>query len=405
MTETQPEPAAFPMPRATGCPFDPAPGYRQLQAEQPIARVRQWDGAAPWLVTGHADARALLADPRFSVETDKPGHPHPSPATKQIMGSPGMISRMDDPEHGRLRRMVTREFTVRRVESMRQRIQAITDDLIDGILAGPNPTDLVEKLALPIPSLVICELLGVPYEDREFFQRTTSAFVMRSTTVEQAKAAMMELLDRLDQLVTEKAENPGDDLLSRLVVERLEKGEITREVLVGLTQLLLSGGYETTANMIALGIVALLQHPEQLAVLRDTEDPKVVANAVDELLRYLTVPQMGARRAALVDADVNGHPVRQGEGVIISIATANRDSTVYPDPDVLDIGRDTGQHLAFGHGIHQCVGAPLARLELQIVYRTLFRRVPSLRLAVGFDQLPFKHDGLLNGLYELPVAW
>lgn len=282
------------------------------------------------------------------------------------------------------------------------RIQQIVDESID---AMPTPVDLVEVFALPVPSRVICELLGVPYADHGFFQDNSKVLIKRDTPPQAAREAQSALLTYLHVLVTEKLANPGEDLLSTLAVERLATGEITAHDAAAMGTLLLIAGHETTANMIALGTLALLHHPEQLAALRHRADSTLAADAVEELLRYLSIVHSGRRRVALADIDLGAVRIHAGEGVILANDVANRDASAFPDPDRLDIHRSTRRHLAFGYGVHQCLGQALARVELQIVYVTLYRRIPTLRLAVELDQVPFKHDGLVYGVYTLPVTW
>ncbi|MBO3675516.1 cytochrome P450 [Streptomyces sp. NEAU-YJ-81] len=403
-TEAEEPLPEFPMPRATGCPFAPPPTARALHTERPIARVRLWDGSAPWLVTRYADQRALLADPRVSSEATLPGFPHATAAFRENAPQRRTFLTMDDPEHARIRRMVTGPFAIKRIEAMRPDIQKITDELIDTMLAGPTPVDLVQALALPLPSLVICRLLGVPYEDHDFFQRNSSVMINRHSSVEDAVAANKALTDYLDDLVAAKLAAPADDMLSELAA-RVRAGELTQREAANMGVLLLIAGHETTANMIALGTVALLENPDQLAVLRETDDPKAVAKAVEELLRYLTIVHNGRRRVAREDIEIGGETIRAGDGIIVYTGTGNWDAEVFPEPERLDIGRDARRHMAFGFGVHQCLGQPLARMELQVVYGTLYRRIPTLRLATGVDQLPFKDDGLVYGVYELPVTW
>jgi cytochrome P450 len=393
-------PPDFPMSRTEGCPFDPPRPLQNLQDEGPLRRVRLSDGSTPWLVTRFAEQRALLADPRVSSDITRPGYPSPIPSS----GTRLSFILMDDPEHARQRRMVTAPFSVKRVRAMRPAVQKITDDLIDDLLDGPNPVDLVESFALPVPSLVICELLGVPYADHEFFQANSKTIIKRDTTPEQRTAAMGSLHGYLDDLMGEKLATPRDDLLSGLG-ERVQAGELTRADAAQMGVLLLIAGHETTANMIALGTLALLQHPDQLALLRDSDDPGVISSAVEELLRYLNITHTGRRRVALEDIETGGEVIRAGEGLIMANDIANRDPAVFAEPDRLDVRRDARRHIAFGFGIHQCLGQQLARMELEVVYSTLYRRVPTLRLAADLEQIPFKHDGAVYGVYELPVSW
>lgn len=392
----------FPMDRAAGCPFDPPPVAVAQRKEAPLTKVRMWDDSTPWLVTGYAEGRALLADPRVSADIKRPGYPLQAPLPPDAPSASFIL--LDDPEHARLRRMVTAPFAIKRVAAMRPAIQQIVDDLIDNMLAGPKPVDLVEAFALPMPSLVICQLLGVAYSDHDFFQDNSRILIKRDNDPQERNDAFRRLLDYLDDLMGEKLATPADDVLSGLAV-RVKAGELTRHEAAQMGVLLLIAGHETTANMIALGTLALLEHPAQLALLRDSDDPRLVASAVEELLRYLNIVHNGRRRVALEDIDIAGRRVRAGDGLVIANDIANRDPDVFPEPDRLDIERDARQHVAFGFGVHQCLGQPLARLELQVVYSTLYRRVPTLRLAADIDQIPFKHDGGVYGVYELPVTW
>jgi cytochrome P450 len=403
------EPAAsgipgYPMPREAACPFDPPPGLRTLQAEAPLMRVGLWDGSSAWLVTRFAEQRALLADSRISVDAAHPHYPHRGAAQKELRKRERSFLVMDDPEHARLRRMVTAAFAIKRVEALRPAIQRIVDGLIDDMLAGPTPVDLVTAFALPVPSRVICELLGVPYADHDFFQANTRILANDRSTTEQVTAAHQRLVDYLDGIVGERLADPGDDLLSELA-RRVNAGELSRQDAAAMGRLLLVAGHDTTANMIALGTLALLQHPEQLAELRETDDTKLISEAVEELLRFLTIAHGGRRRVALEDIEIAGETIHAGDGVILPSDIANRDASVFAEPDRLDIHRDARGHVAFGFGVHQCLGQPLARVELQVVYGTLYRRIPTLRLAVDLNEIPFKHDALVYGVYALPVTW
>jgi cytochrome P450 len=402
---TGPGPAAPEFPMARGrCPFDPPPELDRRLHDEPVSRVRIWDGSEPWLFTRYEDVRAVLTDPRVSAEPGRAGYPAQTPGIKARRSRFNSFIGMDDPAHAAQRRLLTGDFMVRKIERMRPRIQQLVDELIDAMLAGPNPADLVQAFALPLPSMVICELLGVPYADREFFHRNSKVLVSKAATAEQSLAAAEELSGYLGRLVEKKIENPDDDVLSRLATGQVATGEMTVEHAAAMGQLLLVAGHETTANMIALGTVALLENPDQLAAVRDGDDA-AVANAVEELLRYLTIVHSGRRRVALEDLEVGGQTVRAGEGVVAATDIANRDATQFPDPDKLDVTRKARHHVAFGYGVHQCLGQPLARVELQVAYRSLYRRIPTLRLAKPLGELDFKHDMVVYGVHELPVAW
>ncbi|MGW1361984.1 cytochrome P450 [Streptomyces chartreusis] len=392
----------FPMPRQSRCPFDPPPALKDLQQEGPLAKVRLWDGSESWLVTRYAEQRALLGDPRVSADTDRPGYP--TKASPEAGEGKLSFIMMDDPEHARLRRMVTAPFAVKKVEALRPAVQRIVDGLIDDMLAGPAPVDLVDAFALPIPSLVICELLGVPYEEHDFFQEHTRTMVRTTAAPEERGAASREVAGYLAGVVGKRIAEPKDDLLSS-IAGRVTAGELTHQQATEMALLLLIAGHETTANMIALGTLALLQHPDQLAFLRESDDPGLVASAVEELLRYLHITHLGRRRAVTEDIEIAGQVIKAGEGVIMVNEIGNRDPEVFADPDRLDITRDARRHVAFGFGVHQCLGQPLARMELQVVYGTLYKRIPTLRLAGDLRDVRFKTDAFIYGVHELPVSW
>ncbi len=396
----------FPLPRDRACPFDPAPELARIQREDPISRVRIWDDSTPWIITRYADVQTALSEPRLSVNTQLPGYPSFNGANAVKQGLTTSLINMDEPEHSVLRRRVNPTFMFKKMEAYRPRIQQIVDDQLDELLAGPNPADLVEGFALPVPSLVICELLGVPYEHRDFFQNASTTLLSKTSDPQEARVVAQQLLDFLAELVDIRAADPGEGLLGRLIVEQLQTGNMTREELATMADLVLVAGHETTANMIALGTALLLGRPDDLAAIRDSDDPQFVADAVEELLRYLNITHFGRRRVALDDIEIDGTLIRAGEGLIVANDIANRDPDVFTNPDELDIRRtDSRQQLAFGYGIHQCLGQQMARIELQIAYQSLFRRIPTLALATSVDQLPFKADGVVYGLHSLPVTW
>ena len=405
-TETVSDVPEYPMGRASGCPFAPPPEVMELGAARPLSRVRIWDGSTPWLITGYEEVRTLFSDSRVSVDDRRPGFPHWNEGMlSTVHKRPRSVFTADGEEHTRFRRMLSKPFTFKRVEGLRPVIQQITDEHIDAMLAGPRPGDIVTALALPVPSLVISQLLGVPYEDAEMFQHHANIGLARYATGADTVKGAVNLNKYLAELVEAKIDKPAEDAVSDLA-ERVKAGELSVKEAAQLGTGLLIAGHETTANMIGLGVLALLQYPEQAAVLRDTEDPKVVANAVEELLRYLSIIQNGQRRIAAEDIEIAGETIRAGEGIIIDLAPANWDANAFAEPDRLYLHRSgAGQHVAFGYGRHQCVGQQLARAELQIVFHTLVRRIPTLELAVPIDDVPLKHDRLAYGVYELPVTW
>ncbi|WP_422745957.1 cytochrome P450 [Mycobacterium sp. WMMD1722] len=407
-TEASPEIPAipeYPMERDARCPFAPPRQMLEMGAATPLSRVRIWDGSTPWLITGHEVARTLFADFRVSVDDRRPGFPHWNEhMLSTVEKRPRSVFTSDAEEHTRFRRMLSKPFTFRRVENLRPTIQQVTDECIDAILAGPQPADIVSALALPVPTKVISEMLGVPYEDHEFFQEHANAGLARFAAADAMQKGAMSLHQYLINLVEEKQANPAEDAVSDLA-ERVTAGEISVKEAAQLGTGLLIAGHETTANMIGIGVLALLENPEQAAALRDSDDPKFIANAAEELMRYLSIIQNGQRRVAIEDIEIAGETIRAGEGIIIDLAPANWDASAYPDPERLDFGRNAGQQLGFGYGRHQCVGQQLARAELQIVFHTLLRRIPTLRVAVPVEEIPFKHDRLAYGVYELPVTW
>ncbi|RZT84191.1 hypothetical protein EV383_1028 [Pseudonocardia sediminis] len=405
MTTTEvSEQAQTSYPMARECPYSPPAELGRLQADEPITRARIWDGSTPWLLTRYADVRSVLADPRFSSDPYRDGYPTVAASRKirQDRQRPSFIF-MDDPDHARLRKMLIGEFTVRRIETLRPLIEQTVTELLDAMEAGPRETDLVQAFALPLPSLVICHLLGVPYADHAFFQEQSHALLDLTSGEEKVVAALDALQGYLDELAEAKRKNPTDDLISRLGA-RVNAGELEISEVSAMAFLLLVAGHETTANMIGLGTLTLLHHPDQAALVRDG-DTATVRSAVEELLRVLTVTHVGRRRVALEDVEVDGTLIRAGEGVILAAEAANRDPEKYSHPDDLDITRGTNQHVAFGFGIHQCLGQPLARIELQIAYPALLQRFPDLRVTVPDSEIRFREEMAVYGVHELPVAF
>ncbi|MFD9503022.1 cytochrome P450 [Streptomyces sp. NPDC060035] len=377
-------------------PYKPPSEHERLRGDAPVSWAELTDGRQLWVLTRHEDVRTMLGDPRFSSDRRDPRHPNHMP----YIGPdhrPQLIE-MDPPDHTRLRRSVVGEFTVQRLSALRPRIQEITDRAIDEMLTGQPEADLVEALALPVPSTVISELLGVPYSEHSFFQETSADFVRSDTTPEEKGAAAGRLKSYIAGLVQGKVKSPGDDLLSRQLASGADPEDVG-----ALGFLLLVAGHETTANMISLCVATLLDKRERLSELRD--DPKLTVGAVEELLRYFTIAEIGAARLATEDIEIGGVLIRAGQGVLGLTNTANRDPSVFDDPDELDFTRMARNHLAFGFGPHQCLGQNLARIELEIVLATLLRRIPTLRLAVPFGDIPFKVKGPNYGAYELKVAW
>ncbi|MEU9273092.1 cytochrome P450 [Streptomyces sp. NPDC048251] len=392
---------SFPGARDGKCPFDPPPVHTDWRQGEGLGRA-VWNGSPVWVLTRHEDIRAAMGDPRISADFRRPDFPGWSPRSEN---EPGIFPRMDDPEHARLRRMLTKDFTVKRAEQLRPHVQEIVDDHLAQMISSGQPADLVHKFALPIPSLVISLMLGVPYSDHAFFQGHSDTVNNDKATPEEKRAAHGALFMYLLDLVGRKEREPGDDLISRLLSEQVAVGELSREEAAMTCIVLLIAGHETTANMIALGTLALLENPDQLARMRDTDDPAVIAKTVEELLRYLTIAQDMVARVATEDLTIGGQLIRAGEGLLVSLPAGNRDTAFLDQPDALDVDRNARGHLAFGYGVHQCLGQSLARVELQIALPTLLRRLPGLRLAIPIEQVKFRHGMATYGVHELPVAW
>lgn len=398
MTEAHTVP---PLPMTRTCPFDPPPEYKQLRVDQPISRVRTPRGDLAWLVTRHQDIRAILTDKRFSSDPLAQGYP--SYLSGDVAPPPGFFMQMDAPVHNRLRDLVIKEFKNSHVEILRPRMQSIVDNMIDEMLKLPPPVDFVTVMALPTASLIICELLGVPYQDSPFIQSRTDTVLDRSRTAEESQTAAIELMMYFDRIVSEKENNPSDDLLGRLLADPANHDRASHQEMVGIAALLLLGGYDTMAQVMGLGTLTLLQHPDQLAQFQ--QDPQLAETLIDELVRYLSVNHAGLPRAATADVEVSGQLIKAGEGVLVMLNSGNRDESVYANPDAFDIHRKTNNHVGFGHGLHKCIGAAFARAELQIAFTTLFKRIPDLQLATSVDALAFRHEMVLYGLKGMPVTW
>ncbi|MBF6327935.1 cytochrome P450 [Nocardia transvalensis] len=395
MTETPTEAITLPILRDPDRPFDPAPGLAELCAERPLTRMRFPDGHLGWLATSHELVRAVHADPRFSVRYELLHDPLHDVDLTQAPAPPGDLSGVDGPEHTRLRRTLTGKFTVRRIALLTSRIEQISADHLDAMAEQGPPVDLVTAYAQPVPALTICELLGVPYDDREFFQRQVST-IMAPESFEEMGAAWNRIAEYIHRLAVAKRAEPTDDVLSELTRSDMPDDEVA-----GLGTFLLGAGLETTRNMIALGVFALLRHPEQLAALR--ADPDLAEPAVEELLRYLSIVHTSAR-AALEDVELGGQLIKAGETVAVSINGANRDPRRFDDPDTLDVRRRATGHIAFGHGVHQCLGQQLARVEMRVAIPALLNRFSTLRLAVPAEEIQFRYGNIL-GVQQLPVAW
>lgn len=389
----------LPTTRRPDRPFDPPEELLRTREHGPISPYTFPGGSPGWLVTGYDLVRAVLADPRFSSRRELMRHPTIDFGDIEVPPAPpGEFLLMDEPQHGRYRKPLVGRFTVRRMRLLAERVEQITAEHLDAMEAAGPPADLVSAFARPVPAVVICELLGVPYGDRGSFQEHVDAFMNGETDDEALLAAYTATQDYLAELVRAKRAHPTDDVLSELT-----RTDLTDEELRGVALILLAAGLDTTANMLGLGTFALLQHPGQLAALR--ADPGLVDGAVEELLRYLSVAKTFLR-TALEDVELGGRTIAAGSSVILSYHTANRDPERFDDPHVLDVRRPHGGHLAFGHGIHQCLGQQLARVELRVALPALLDRFPTLRLAVPAGEVALRPETAdIYGVTRLPVTW
>ncbi|MEU5039011.1 MULTISPECIES: cytochrome P450 [Streptomyces] len=403
-TESRCPVAHTPFPYARQGPFT-APAQYPEMVEKGVTQVTlAQSGLRVWTVTGYANIRSLLTDPRVSASRRLPGFPFYFIAPPEFRTETSFIG-YDAPEHTRARGKVAAAFTYQRVQKMRGRIQEIVDEHIDRMLELPPPVDFHRLFSLSLPTTVICEMLGVPQDDHDFIiEHSNNMFGGRSTP-EQRRAAITEVNAYVEKLVRLKTETPGEDVISMAIAAYEESGEeYTQRDLVNMVRMLMNGGHETTASMISFGTAALLEHPDQLAeLLADPE--KMIGPATEELLRVVTIGDVGVPRVALEDIEIDGTVIPAGDGILCLLLTANRDPEVFPDPDELILSRGSRKQVGFGHGAHLCIGAELARLEMQIVWTTLFRRIPSLRLVKPLDEVPRKEGAIVYGVHELPVTW
>ncbi|MCE7002946.1 cytochrome P450 [Kibdelosporangium philippinense] len=383
------DPITYPL--TSDGPFSPA-----KEARIPVSRLRYLDGDLGWLVSKRSMIREILADPRFSARQELRSTFFAS-AADTPPAPPGMFIGMDPPGHTRYRRHLTGQFTVRRMRLLTEHIEQVTADYLDRMAELGPPADLVKAFSAPIPAQVICELLGAPLDYRERFMAEMMTMSRTDVSKDERTAALTSVLTYLAALVKQKRKSPSDDLLSGLI----QDSDLTDEEVTNVALLLLGGGLDTTANVLALGTFALLLDKAQIPALTD---PANTENAVEELLRYLPVVP-GTARTALEDVEVDGVQIKAGETVMLSLPGANRDTEKFADPDTLDLHRDTHGHVAFGHGVHQCLGQQLARVEMRVAFPALFRRFPDLTLAVSPEEVPLRDDMVIFGVHSLPVTW
>ena len=391
----------FPFRRAD--PLQPPPQYAQARGAQRIFPVSLWNGRRAWILTRYDDMRSVVTDPRFSGEFAHPDFPTVTEARAVVDKEERAFVGMDNPLHDHYRRMFTKEFTAKRMIALRAKMAAIANRLIDALIAQPQPADLVAAIAVPFPSLVMCDLVGSSYDDHRFIIECAAGRHGLLQTAAQASQKARELAAYFMQLILRKEKEPGDDLVSRVIEEHVRPGHLSREDFAEIGAMILRAGHDTTTNMIGLGTLILLRHPEQAAEMRD--QPKLVPGAVEELLRYISPVQFLPRRVALEDVAIGDVVIPKGEGVFAVNPAANRDPAVFADPDKFDIHRDASHHVAFGYGIHQCLGQLLARMELQVLFPLLLQRLPDLRIAADGGEIRFKDDMQIYGVHNLPVAW
>jgi cytochrome P450 len=373
--------------------FGPVPELGRARDAEGVVEVKTPFGLPVYVVTRHEDIRRVFADAGTfsSAKASFAG-----PARRD-----GMLIMYDPPEHTRLRKMLTPEFTVRRMRRLEPRICEIVGAALDDLERAGKPADLVPLFALPVPSLVICELLGVPFADREGFQGRSTRMLDLSLPHDERMKASRENRQYMAELVARAQADPGEDMLGMLVREH--KDDLDTEELTGVADLLLLAGHETTSNMLGLGTLALLQNPDQLTLVRD--DPSRVEAAVEELLRWLSIVHTLPPRKTTAQVEIAGRVIPEGSLIIPSIPAANRDGSFIEDPETLDVTRGALGHVAFGHGVHHCLGAPLARMEMRIAFPALLRRFPGLTLADPAAEPAFRVYGVVFGLKSLPVTW
>ncbi|MEU7617544.1 cytochrome P450 [Micromonospora rifamycinica] len=392
---------SFEVPWARTDKFDPPAIFDELREQRPLARMRYPDGHVGWIVSSYELVREVLSDPRFSHSCEV-GH-FPVTHQGQVIPThpliPGMFIHMDPPEHTRYRRLLTGEFTVRRTNRLTPHVQAVAAEQIEVMRAHGAPADLVKTFAQPLVLRVLSELVGLPYEERERYLNAVILLHDAEADPAVAAAAYAEAGAFFDEVVERRRRQPREDLISTLVADPELTGEEVRNIIT----LLLFAGYETTESALAVGVFALLHHREQLALLR--AEPQRLDATIEELLRYLTVNQYHTYRTALEDLKLHGELIRKGDTVTVSLPAANRDPAKFSCPAKLDIDRETSGHVAFGFGIHQCLGQNLARVELRTGLSALLAAFPDLSLAIPADEVPLRLQGSVFAVQHLPVRW
>lgn len=388
---------------------NPYPAFAQARAQEPILQIKAAGGRNAWLITRYEDAEALLRDQRFSKNIYSIFSEEELAQNVAYMNSFRALSNhmlaADPPDHTRLRSLVNRAFTPALVEQWRERVQEITDELLDHVEAQ-GQMELISDFAFPLPMLIISEMLGIPAEDRFKFREWSNTLIGSDGSVEAIQRNQViigQFVGYLRNLISERRAHPTDDLVSRLVQAEAEGDKLSEQELIAMIFLLLVAGHETTVNLIGNGVLALLSYPEQLARLK--ADPALIKSAIEELLRYNGPLMIATIRYAREDLELGGKLIRRGEQIIVGLSSANHDAERFAEAEKLDITRKENHHLAFGKGIHFCLGAPLARLEGQIAIATLFRRLPNLRLNIDPQAITWRTGMLIHGVETLPVAF
>ncbi|TKG66647.1 cytochrome P450 [Prauserella endophytica] len=391
------------LPTAREHPLDPPSELRRLGVEEPLCRLTYPDGHVGWVVTSYELARLVLGDQRFSSRSELlRSAVHPTRIAEVERGEPapaGFFAIMDPPEHTKYRRLLTGHFTVRRMNVLQPTIEQIVENRLSVLAETGPPADFVTTFALAVPSHVICALLGVPGEHRGLFERHGSLLNSLEADAAEIKSGMAAMSGCLKELIEQKRRNPSNDLLTVLARE----DGLSDDEVAGIAMLILVAGHDTTASMLALGTLVFLLHPEYAEALRGGEAS--AGRVVEEMLRYLTIVQYGLPRTAVEDIELAGELIRAGDTVTVSLPAANWDSARFPEPNRVDLSRNTAGHLGFGYGLHQCLGQHLARLEMRIAFSRLLRRFPTLELAVPISEIPLRRQHMIYGAERLPVCW
>ncbi|MFT3797494.1 cytochrome P450 [Microbacterium sp.] len=399
--------AAFPFERGADPVLPPVEYAQARQLDAPLVKIKMWNDNVAWLATRYDDVVELLTDNRFSANPHAEKYPSPTSSRAAVLNAePPALGQIDMPEHSRLRRMFTPMFTLKRMLEFSDQIQEVIDRALDNLVAAGPGADLCRLFAYEIPTTVVAVVMGVPAEDRLFFIETANARFFHTKDPQAAIDAGVALGDYFDRLLSEREASPreGNDVVNRIVNEQILPGNLDHKDAITLLRNILVNGQDTTANVMSIGVVLFLEHPDQLQKVKD--DWSKLPGAVAEILRYTTPAHFQAPRTALEEVDFKGITIAKGEGIIASLLAADNDPAEFPDPQAFDVERDTSHHVAFGSGIHTCLGQQLAKVELELAFRTLFTRLPNLKLAVPYEELRFTNNtGQAFGIHEVPVTW